>query len=177
MALGRNTLRMAAKGLGTALLSLVMAVVLFHFVFQPFQVAGLSMSPTLEDRDFLLVDRVFYRGRGLRRGDLAVLYNPRAGAFIVKRVVGIPGDVVSARDGRLLLNGAPLPLAPACPDFGPVAVPGGCLFVLGDNPALSQDSRSFGPVGLSEVRGRVLLRYLPPERMGPVSEFDFRRSR
>lgn len=174
---GRSALRMAAKGLGMALLSLVMAVVLFHFVFQPFQVAGLSMSPTLEDRDFLLVDRVFYRGRGLRRGDLAVFHDSRAATFIVKRVVGIPGDVVSARDGRLRLNGAPLSHATPCPDFGPVAVPGGCLFVLGDNAAQSQDSRSFGPVGLSEVRGRVLLRYLPLNRMGPVSDFEHPGSR
>jgi signal peptidase I len=166
----RALLRMAAKGFGTAVLSLFMAVVLFHFILQPFQVAGLSMSPTLEDQDYLLVDRVFFRERGLRRGDLAVFRLPQTGSFVVKRVVGLPGDVVSAQEGRVRLNGQLLPDVPPCPDFGSVAVPEGCLFFLGDNAPRSQDSRVFGPVSLSEVRGRVLLRYLPLDRIGPVSQ-------
>jgi signal peptidase I len=172
MIFARVLLRTAVRGLVLVFLSLVLAVVLFHFVFQPFQVSGLSMAPTLEDRDYLLVDRVFFKGDGLERGDLVVFKQREDGPFLVKRVVGVAGDVVNIRGGRVLVNGAPTPgpwsSCASCPDFGPSAVPEGCVFCLGDNTPRSQDSRSFGPVQYRNVYGRVLVRYLPLERMGPV---------
>ena len=172
MRFARVVLRMAGKGLTVVLLSLGLAIVLFHFVFQPFQVSGLSMAPTLDDRDYLLVDRVFFKGGGLKRGDLVVFQHPQDGPFLVKRVIGVEGDVVSIRGGRVLLNGAPAPNPgpswASCPDFGPAAVPAACVFCLGDNIRQSQDSRTFGPVAYQEVYGKVLVRYLPLDKAGPV---------
>ena len=179
MGFARVVLRLAAKGLTVVLLSLGLAVVLFHFVFQPFQVSGLSMSPTLDDRDYLLVDRVFFKRAGLKRGDLVVFQQPQQGPFLVKRVVGVAGDVVSIRGGRVLVNGTvapdPKPSWTSCPDFGPAAVPAASLFCLGDNMPQSQDSRSFGPVAFEQVYGKVLVRYLPLEKAGPIERINVGR--
>ena len=151
-------------------LSLGLAVLLFHFTFQPFQVAGLSMAPCLHDRDYLLVDRVFFRGGGLARGDLVVFRIEGDPRFMVKRVLGLPGEVLNSHDGVLTVNDRTLSAGffknAAFPDFGPVQVPEGCLFCVGDNPAVSLDSRTFGPVRQDTIYGRPVLRYLPLARSG-----------
>jgi signal peptidase I len=151
-------------------LSLGLAVVLFHFTFQPFQVAGLSMAPCLNDRDYLLVDRVFFRGSGLGRGDLVVFRIEGDPRFMVKRLVGLPGEVLSSHDGVLTVNDRALTTGffrnAAYPDFGPVKVPEGCFFCVGDNPAVSLDSRTFGPIRQDSIYGRPVLRYLPLTRSG-----------
>lgn len=151
-------------------LSLGLAVLLFHFTFQPFQVAGLSMAPCLNDRDYLLVDRVFFRGSGLGRGDLVVFRIEGDPRFMVKRIVGLPGEVLSSHDGVLSVNGQTLTSGffrkVAYPDFGPVQVPEGCFFCVGDNPAVSLDSRTFGPIRQDSIYGRPVLRYLPLARSG-----------
>jgi signal peptidase I len=172
MLLGQ-ALRTLLRGTMAFALSLGMAVLLFHFIFQPFQVAGLSMAPTLSDRDYLLVDRLFFREAGLRRGDLVVVRLPFAGPFVVKRLVGMPGETVSIRDGEVLINGRPWthlsgPSGVAPVDFGPVRLGDSEYFLLGDNPPVSVDSRTFGPVGRSRIYGRVLFRYLPVDRVGPL---------
>lgn len=165
--LGRFLLRSA----GIAALSLLLAVVLFHFVFQPFQVAGLSMSPSLEDRDYLLVDRVFYRLSPLRHGDIVVFRSPADDRFLVKRVAALPGEVVeTSADGSVRVNGA-LALGPggALSVASTFTLPQGRYFCLGDNALHSQDSRTFGPVGADAIHGRVLLRYFPPAPIPPSS--------
>ena len=170
----RPALRILLKGGTVFTLSLGMAVVLFHFIFQPFQVAGLSMAPTLSDRDYLLVDRLFFREAGLKRGDLVVVRLPGGGPFVVKRLAGLPGEVVCIRNGEVLINGRPWTIifgaSGGIPgDFGPVRLGGREYFLLGDNPPVSIDSRTFGPVSRSSIYGRVLLRYLPVGRVGPVN--------
>jgi len=151
------------QSLWVVLLSLGLAVLLFHFVFQPFQVAGLSMAPALNDRDYLLVDRLFFRGLGVRRGDMVVFQLPGDGRFIVKRVEGLPGERVEIHEGRLRVNGLELPdwTAASAADFGPRTLARDEFLCLGDNSPFSLDSRSFGPVPRSRIYGRVLFRYLP----------------
>ncbi len=154
-------------------LSLGLAVLLFHFVFQPFQVAGLSMAPSLLDRDYLLVDRLFFRGAGLERGDLVVFRVEGDPRFMVKRVLGLPGEELASHDGVLTLNARPLSAGffagARFPDFGPVRVPEHSYFCVGDNPAVSLDSRTFGPVRRETIYGRPVLRYLPLDRSGLLS--------
>jgi len=158
--LGRFLLRSA----GIASLSLLMAVLFFHVLFQPFQVAGLSMSPSLQDEDYLLVDRVFYRLTPLRRGDIVVFRSPADGRYLVKRVAALPGELLeTGADGSLRVNGSvalPAGSMPAGPSV--VRVPADRFFCLGDNAPQSQDSRAFGPVETAAIHGRVLLRYFPP---------------
>ena len=165
-------LKRIAKGASFAGLSFVLAVVLFHFILQPFQVAGLSMTPTLEDRDYLLVDRLFFRGAGLERGDLVVFKLDGDSRFMVKRVLGLPGEEVSAHDGVLRVGQTPVsnPVNghSRIPDFGPVQVPPSSYFLMGDNAVESLDSRAFGSVARSNIYGRSFFRYLPLERSGSL---------
>ncbi len=161
----RFLVRAALKGLLVLGLALFLAVVLFHFVFQPFQVSGLSMAPTLENKDYILIDRLFFRDEGIHRGDLVVFRLKDRGRFIVKRVVGLPGETLQIRKGKLFIDGRHMKsldehMAPNS-NFGPVVVPRGSYFCMGDNRAVSYDSRQFGPVKASSIYGKVLLRYLP----------------
>lgn len=154
-------------------LSLGLSVILFHFVFQPFQVAGLSMTPSLHDQDYLLVDRLFFRGCGLERGDLVVFRVEGDPRFMVKRVLGLPGEELASHEGVLTLNGRPLSSGffqnAKFPDFGPVRVPDSSYFCVGDNPAVSLDSRTFGSIRRDTIYGRPVLRYLPLDRSGLIS--------
>jgi|WetSurMetagenome_2_1015567.scaffolds.fasta_scaffold04072_6 signal peptidase I len=162
--------RHLVKGATFVALSLGLAVLIFHFLLQPFQVAGLSMSPTLDDQDYLLVDRVFFRSTGIQRGDLVVFKLENDPRFMIKRVLGLPGEEVSGHDGVLTVNGGPVPSTflglHRLPDFGPVLVPEGAYFCMGDNPEVSLDSRTFGAVKRESIYGRPFLRYLPLERSG-----------
>ena len=135
----RSTLTRIGHALFTLGLSLALAVLLFHFVFQPFQVSGLSMSPTLEDQDYLLVDRLFLGEPHLRRGEVMVLRMPQGGPFIVKRLVGLPGDSVEIRDGVIRVNGKVFPPPPRQPGRRQglrslQGTPGALLFLGGQRP-------------------------------------------
>ena len=137
------------------------------FVAEPFSVPARSMAPTLEPGDHVLVNKLAYRTGDPQRGDLAVVKAPRTGELLLKRVVGVGGDEVEIRDGVLYVNGR-APREPYVDHdasdsvyFGPVEVPAGRLFVLGDNRANSDDSRQLGPVAADDAIGRVDLRVWP----------------
>ncbi|MGP8074104.1 MAG: S26 family signal peptidase [Thermoplasmata archaeon] len=107
-----------------------------------------SMLPALRPGDRLLVDPTYYRGRRPARGDVVVLRDPeRPGRLLVKRVGATEGE----------------------PDPSGAPVPSGTLYLIGDDPARSRDSRSFGPVPLNGLVGRVWFRYAPGDRRGPVN--------
>jgi signal peptidase I len=91
---------------------------------------------------------------------------------LIKRVIGLPGDAIEARNGTVLINGQPLaepyvnPVCNGTSDFGPVAVPAGQLFVMGDNRCGSRDSRMFGTIDQDLVRGRAFAKFFPFDRVG-----------
>jgi signal peptidase I len=123
-----------------------------------------SMRPTLEPGDHVLLDKLIEP----RRGDLAVFV--QAGQLMVKRVVGLGGDEIGIEDGELVVNGH-IVYEPYVNHrlldgvyFGPVTVPAGYVFVMGDNRSNSTDSRSFGPVPRGAVLGRVDFRLWPHPR-------------
>ncbi|QWZ09448.1 signal peptidase I [Nocardioides panacis] len=145
-------------------LPVVLLLLTGRFVAEPFEVASSSMTPTLRDGDEVLGEKLWPHLRGLRRDDLVVFHPPGTDALMVKRVVGLAGDTVALADGRLVVDGRPVPEAyvdlPSVDGvyYGPVTVPAGSVFVLGDDRASSVDSRSFGPVPRDRVVGRVLTR-------------------
>jgi signal peptidase I len=175
---------------------LVITTVLRALVGQAFYVENISMSPQLEDQDRIVVSKLSYRLHDARRGDVVVLDAPPSRSVpepakplasravravlegvnvvrpttteYVKRVIGLPGERVSARGGNVyvddrLLVEPYLPEGARTGDFEPVAVPAGKLFVMGDNRGSSDDSRreSFGPIEKSSVVGRVVVRVWP----------------
>jgi signal peptidase I len=154
--------------------AVVIAVVVRAFVFQAFYIPSESMVPTLQVGDRVLVNKLSYRLHDPRRGDVVVFRAPPAAAAgdvkdLVKRVVGLPGDRIEGRDGRVYVNGRRirepyLPSEVRSRDFGPVAVPPDTYYVLGDNRPFSKDSTFFGPVRRSDIVGRVFVRIWPLTR-------------
>ena len=127
------------------------------------------MTPTLRPGDVVLVVRAGLADAvdDLDRGDLVVVREPGSGTAVVNRVVGLPGDVVAIEDAVTLVGGRPLdePYVDRSRIdgvyFGPVTVPAGTVFLMGDARAVSVDSREYGPVPLRDVTGRVALRLWP----------------
>ena len=119
-----------------------------------------SMLPTLAEDSTFLVNKYIYHLTRPKRGDIIVL---RPGSSesdeYVKRVIGLPGETIQARRGRMVVDGRPLDepyvLGETWPEFGPLQIPLGRYFVMGDNRAQSEDSRAFGPVSLKQIEGRI----------------------
>jgi signal peptidase I len=153
---GRRFVLVAAVALGVL-------VVLRTFVVGWHTVRADSMAPTVSDGDHVVVDRAGWRLDGLVRGDVVVLRSPADGTALVKRVVALAGDEVRIEDAVLVIDGEAVEEPYVDLEkvdgtfFGPVTVPAGHVFVLGDNRFGSVDSREFGPVRLDAVTGRVLL--------------------
>jgi signal peptidase I len=171
--------RVAIEWLAIVAGALVTAMLVKALLLQAFVIPSRSMEPTLDVGDRVLVFKQSYSLGEVGRGDVIVFSRPaelRIGSErsdLIKRVIGLPGDVVEAREGRLLVNGAPLDepwLADGArtDDFGPVTVPEGRLWVMGDNRGNSQDSRYFGFLDLDTIRGEAFLRWWPLARFGAL---------
>ncbi len=139
-----------------------------------YSVRGDSMIPSLHASDWLLVSRRALVANSPRRGDLVVVWDPRADERrFIKRVVGLPGEEVRLSDGMLFVDGKRLhepyleglPASPGLEESA-WALQHGQYFVMGDNRAHSTDSREFGPVGLGEMEGRAWFRFWPVGRWG-----------
>ena len=145
-------------------------------VADSFYVPSGSMEPTLHGcegctNDRVLVNKLGYDLSEVGRGDIVVFESPVNGDVLIKRAVGLPGDTLEIRAGKLILNGEPQdepylnPGAGYSPPFGPVAVPEGYFFAMGDNRTGSTDSRSYGPVPEGNLIGEAKVRYWPPGRV------------
>jgi signal peptidase I len=143
------------------------------FVMEAFWIPSGSMIPTLEIGDRVLVNKFIYRFTEPKRGDIVVFEsvdNPKED--LIKRVVGVPGDRIAVRGGKLFLNGEPQKepyTNKKLPDrsfFARTTVPKGHVFVMGDNRGNSADSRVFGPLPKKNIEGEAFLRFWPPHRIG-----------
>ncbi len=140
------------------------------YVAEPFAIPSESMEPTLRPGDHVLVEKLSYRFDSPRRGDLVVFKTPGGGTLSVKRIVGLAGDRVAIEDGVLTIDGQPQdePYVDLrrmdSVYFGPIVVPRGEVFVLGDNRSDSTDSRDYGAVPRPSLIGRVLATLWPLRR-------------
>ncbi|HSB80932.1 MAG TPA: signal peptidase I [Candidatus Methylomirabilis sp.] len=150
-------------------LAVLAAMLIRAFLLQAFYIPSGSMQATLFPGDYILVNRFVYNLHPPRRGDIVVFPYPRDEHWdFVKRVIGLPGDVVDERGGRFRINGKPLSepyvehtdsgLVPGR-DMAPLRVPKNQLFVLGDNRDSSLDSRYWGTVNEHKVIGEAFLIY------------------
>jgi signal peptidase I len=143
------------------------------FVMEAFWIPSESMVPTLLVGDRVLVNKFIYRFTDPHREDIVVFTSvENNNEDLIKRVVGLPGDKIAVRGGKLLLNGEPQKepyTNKNLPDrsfFAPTIVPDGHVFVMGDNRSNSYDSRRFGPVPEKHIEGEAFLRFWPPGRIG-----------
>lgn len=129
-------------------------------------VEGFSMRPSLDNGEYVLVNKMAYRSSLPDYGDIIIFHFPIDPAQdFIKRVIGLPGDEISVRDGKVIVNGYSLtePYIAASPNYvGHWTVPEGDLFVLGDNRNNSSDSHSWGPVPMDKVVGKAIFVYWPP---------------
>ena len=162
----------------TLILTLVIFLVIQTFVAQPYRVEQESMRQTLEQDQYVLVDKLTPHFDDYSRGDIIVFVPPGDGEGevpFIKRVIGVPGDTVEIRDGVVHVNGVALDepyvlggRTGSPDDQASWTVPAGNLFVMGDNRNNSTDSRSssIGPVPIGNVIGRAWLRYWPINTLG-----------
>jgi signal peptidase I len=191
----RSLLRELPLLLGVAF---IIAFLVKTFVAQAFFIPSESMVHTLEVGDRVLVSRVSYQLHDPRRGDIVVFTSPfetqgsandrsmpsrvihtvlesvglrqPSTEDFIKRVIGLPGETVEGKNGKIFINGRQLvePYLADEPvgDFPPKVIPPGQIWVMGDNRNRSSDSRVFGPIKESKIVGRAILRIWPLNRLG-----------
>jgi signal peptidase I len=179
--------------------TVVLAVVLFLLirnVVQNFRIDGISMEPNFHNGQFLIVNRFAYCPglhldinplninlektwcvRQPKRGDVIVFEYPKdLSRDFIKRVIGLPGDTVEVRGGKIYINGQLMPEPfgpnPGSSTDGPITVGPNELFVMGDNRNNSSDSRTWGSLPLEYVIGKALLSYWPPRYWAVVPRYD-----
>lgn len=182
---------------GLIIVAFVLALLIKSFLLQAFFIPSQSMEPTLLIGDRVLVNKVVYNLRDPRRGEVMVFENPHLAepdrnplsAFwhwlteglgfssdpekdFIKRLIALPGETIEIRGGRVFIDGKRIrepylnPLRDTS-DYGPFTVEPGRYFVMGDNRANSQDSRSFlGTIPKDKIVGKAFVKIWPPSRMG-----------
>ena len=193
----RNLRKQTGAGLGGFIVefmqSIVLAasvfVLLYMFVAQPNEVKGSSMLPNFIDGEYLLTDKLTYKFSEPKRGDVVVFKAPPSEPCAedeceyIKRIIGVPGDRVMVKSGRVYLNGEILDQSFLPDDFVTSAgsfnqegvertVPEGQYLCFGDNRSHSRDGREFGPIDKSLIVGRAFFKYWPVSSFGLVSKVE-----
>lgn len=171
----------AARALGTIaawgrdlFISVILAVLVILFLYQPVKVEGTSMMPALVDQDRIFINKFVYRfGGRIERGDMVVFWYPGDPAkSYIKRVVGIPGDTIEVQDGSVIVNGRRLLESYVPPEYRDHStypayqIGEDEYFVLGDHRSSSNDSRSWGTVSRRYIYGKAVFVYWPLEKLG-----------
>ena len=155
--------------------SVLIAVILIVFIYQPVKVEGTSMMPTLTDQERIFINKFTYHfGLGsIERGDMVVFWFPLdPSKSYIKRVIGVPGDTVRIEAGQVFVNGEALSEGYVPDEYRDRVsweehrVPAGNYFVLGDHRSSSSDSRTWGFVKRDAIYGKAVFVYWPLEKMG-----------
>ena len=172
----RRWWRTLAETVAIVLVAVVLAGLVRTYVFQTFYITSSSMVPTLGVYDRILVQKAFFSWHDVREGDIVVFSHPPLddcpgpqNGDLVKRVIALPGQTIYSSGNNIYVNGRLLsepylprydPLGPPIPDATrqhPYRVPAGDFYVLGDNRAISCDSRYWGPITGSSIVGKAIL--------------------
>ncbi len=157
------------------MISVVLAVFVILFIYQPVKVEGTSMMPTLDDQERIFINKFVYRFHfgNIDRGNTVVFWFPGDPTkSYIKRVIGMPGDRVEVVDGKVIVNGRALVENYVPPEFRDQSsmpervVPGDEYFVLGDHRSSSNDSRAWGMVPRRYIYGKAVFIYWPLDKMG-----------
>lgn len=170
-----STLRLIWEVVLYAIIAAAIILPIRFFIAQPFVVSGSSMFPTFQNGEYLIVDELSRRMSGYQRGDVVILKYPRdPSKYFIKRIIGLPGETVSIRDGVVTIIGKqggpgvvldePYVKNPKM-DSETYNLSDTEYYVMGDNRAQSSDSRVWGPVPANLMDGKAFLRLFPPTRI------------
>jgi signal peptidase I len=167
----------------------VFAIAIFLFVYllvlQPHKIKGSSMEPNFPDGEYLLTDKLSYRFREPKRGEVVVFEAPGTrGDEFIKRIIGLPGETLLVKDNHVLVNGEQLDESYIAPtvltksgtflrEGEAVVIPDKHFLVLGDNRPFSSDSRAWGLIEKTDITGRAWIIYWPPPSMGIVQAASY----
>lgn len=166
-----HILRVVVRELATTVLpAIALALVINTFVAKAAMIEdGPSMEPTLFKGERLMTEKISYRFHLPARGDVVIAEHAAGEVSLIKRVVGLPGEMVEVRGGHTFINGQPIEEPWVAyfggPDYPPTVIPAGHVFILGDNRPNSRDSRHIGPVPLEIVQMRARFVYWPPDKI------------
>ena len=171
-------LRTIAEWIVASMVAGLLFFFVHNYVFRIADVNGYSMEPTLSHGDLVILSRLGYLFGEPQPGDIiAFPFRGSPSEFYIKRIIGGPGDIVDFQDDRFIINGQAPDydfaqvdiLSPGDVDL-PMVIAEGDFFVLGDNLNASKDSRyrSVGSIPEEDMVGRVVIRFWPPSRFGPV---------
>lgn len=176
--------------------ALIVAVIIKTFLVQAFYIPSASMRDTLLEGDRVMVNKLAYRFGDPHRGDVIVFDSPLVEhhpsesflgkvvrnvgealgistpeSALIKRVIALGGETIEIRDNTIFIDGTaldePYLTRPVTMDaFGPLTIPTGHVFVMGDNRNQSEDGRVFGPIPEGDIIGRAFVRVWPPSRWG-----------
>jgi len=160
-----------SEGVETIVPAILIAVLINLFLAQATRVYGQSMEPNLHSDQRLVVEKLSYNFHEPRWGDIVILQVPQAGSgLLIKRVIGLAGEKVEIKGGKVYINDQPLEEPYLSNQFQrdmrATVVPPEHVFVLGDNRGFSNDSRSFGSVPLDNIVGRAWFSYWPLDQLG-----------
>lgn len=168
------------EGVKTIATAAILAFGIRTFVAEARYIPSSSMEPTLQINDRLIIEKISYHFQEPERGDV-VVFNPTKAleekdfhdAFI-KRVIGLPGESIEVKMGKVYVNGQPIKEKYIAEDpnydYGPVTVPEGEYLVLGDNRNNSYDSHYWGYVPKDKIIGKAFVRFWPFNRLGSLDE-------
>lgn len=161
------------------IVAIICAYIIVTYVFRITIVSGDSMNNTLISGETLYVDKIAFRFSDPKRGDIVILHYPIindefSSESYIKRVVGMPGETISIKDGIVYINGESGLDKWAgnhiMKDMEPVYIPKDCYFVMGDNRSNSKDSRTVtvGPIPRKQIIGRPVFRFYPFSEFGKI---------
>lgn len=147
---------------------LLIIIIIRIFFYSPIRVNGSSMYPTLQDKEFMILNKIGLQ-KGINRFDIVVVESN--GKYIIKRVIGLPGESVIYSDNKLYINGKVIEdnySKSETENFENVILKDNEYFVMGDNREVSKDSRVIGPVNIKNIKGKTNLVIFPFNKIGIV---------
>ncbi len=147
---------------------IIVVLLIKHYIITPIKVNGNSMNNTLKDKDIMILDKISYRFQEIKRFDIVVV--KKGNDYLIKRVIGLPGETVEYRNNKLYINGKNIDekfIHEKTNDFiMEEKIPDDCYFVVGDNRPVSNDSRYIGVINKKDILGKTSLVIFPFSRVG-----------
>jgi signal peptidase I len=176
----KNTLSFIWEIIKIVVIALVIVIPVRYFLFQPFLVNGQSMEPNFENGDYLIIDEISYRFHEPQRGEVIVFrYPDDPSKRFIKRIIGLPGETIEIKEGKVMVikndkeildESQYLPKGLETQRDVKVSIPENKFFVLGDNRAVSFDSRYEWLLPRQNIIGRVYLRLWPFKEIGKIEK-------